>query len=130
MDLKRYMQVPFAEKGRDVSGWDCWGVAVVLYKDFLDIDLPLYVEDYVSTRQKDVLGTLITDQLRQMWTPVLDPDVFDIISIRLRNRPMHIGVYLGKRKFIHALGDVGTVIERTNSIAWQNRIMGYYRYAA
>lgn len=129
MDLKSYITVPFLEKGRSKAGWDCWGVAYVMYKEFLNIDLPLYLDNYTSTEQKDVLGVLIEGQLEKMWMETKVPQPLDIISIRLRNRPMHVGVYIGKGRFIHALENTGTAIERTDSITWKNRILGYYRYA-
>jgi len=128
INLKEYSRVPFLEKGRSKKGWDCWGLAYVLYKEALNINLPLYLEDYTSTGQKDVIGTLITDQLAVMWEEVKAPNEFDIVNIRLRGRPMHIGVYLGKNRFIHALENSGTVIERVDSIMWQNRIEGFFKY--
>jgi cell wall-associated NlpC family hydrolase len=129
MNLNKYIQVPFLEKGRSKEGWDCWGLAFVIYKDVLGIHLPLYIEDYVSTGQKDLLGNLITEEKRK-WQQVDQPQKFDLMIIRLRGRPMHIGLYLGGGKFIQALEKSGTVIERVDSIAWKNRILGYYRYVS
>jgi len=130
MDLRSYITVPFKEKGRSKNGWDCWGVAYVMYKEFLNINLPLYLDDYVSTSEKDVLGILIEGQLEAMWQEVEKPAPFDIVNIRLQGRPMHIGVYIGSGRFIHALEKNGTVIERIDSIIWENRIVGYYRYVS
>ena len=130
MDLRSYITVPFKEKGRSKNGWDCWGVAYVMYKEFLNINLPLYLDDYVSTSEKDVLGILIEGQLEAMWQEVEKPAPFDIVNIRLQGRPMHIGVYIGENRFIHALEKNGTVIERIDSIIWENRIVGYYRYVS
>ena len=129
LDVSRYIDIPFVEKGRDMSGCDCWGLFYLVYRDLLDIELPLYLDTYQNTEDEKVLGAVIKGEIVK-WTRVSVKNlrVGDGVSIRLKGQPMHVGVYIGNGKFIHCLAGSGTVIEKVNSITWRNRIVGYYRY--
>jgi len=65
------------------------------------------------------------------WMEVEDPQPGDIVLTRTSGSGKffnHLGVYIGKGKFIHTYAKAGgVVIDRVNSPFWKNRIKGYYR---
>lgn len=130
IDVAKYIKTPFKEKGRSIEGWDCWGPAYVIYKEHLGIFLPMYLDDYESTEDKEELALLIESEKIQWGKVEGKPKPYDLLSIRLRGKPMHVGLYIGEGRFIHALEGIGTAIERVADITWNKRIIGYYRYAA
>lgn len=127
MNLDRYTRIPFKEKGRDYSGCDCWGIPYLIYRDLLHIELPLYVDSYQNTADVREISRLM-DKERVTWVQVDKPEPYDIVNIRLRNRPLHCGVCIGEGRFIHCLDGTNTTVERLDALAWRHRIVGYYRY--
>lgn len=127
MDVSRYAAIPFAEKGRDMTGCDCWGIVYLVYRDLLGIELPLYTEKYQNTEDEKVLAAAINGE-KVKWEEVETPEAGNVVLMRLKGQPMHVGVFIGGGMFIHCLSGSGTVIERVNSITWRNRIVGYYRF--
>lgn len=128
MDVSEYCDVPFLEKGRSLGGWDCWGPAYVIYKDRLNIQLPLYADQYENTEDEKELGRLIGKE-KLLWQEVDVPQLYDLINFRLKGQPMHVGVYIGNGKFIHCMENVGTTVEKLKSSTWRDRIIGFYRYS-
>ncbi|MBU1567723.1 MAG: C40 family peptidase [Proteobacteria bacterium] len=127
LSVSNYATIPFVEKGRSEQGCDCWGLIYLIYRDLLDIELPLYVEEYQNTTDEKVLSAAIAARPVN-WKETTRPRPGDAILMRLKGQPMHVGVYIGNGRFIHCLHGSGTVIEKIKSITWRNRIVGYYRY--
>ncbi len=57
-----YIGLPYRDHGRDRSGVDCWGLAVLVYRDVLGIELPSYAEGYVSTNERAEIADLIAER--------------------------------------------------------------------
>ncbi len=140
LDMTAYADVPFAEKGRSLLGWDCWGVIYVLYWRLRRIPVPAYTEAYQTTADRQEIGALVNRE-KGLWDQVpTDPDrplceqtnrlqPFDLAVLRIEGEPMHISMYIGAGKIIHCMKGVGTSIEALNSITWRDRIVGYYRHS-
>lgn len=127
LDVSLFCGIPFREKGRGYDGCDCWGIPYLIYRDVLGIELPLYTDGYHNTRDREDIHRLMRHE-KAFWQPVIRPQPFDILHIRIGGDEMHCGVYIGNSHFIHCLDGVGACIERVTSPTWRQRIVGYYRY--
>lgn len=126
IDIRKFY-IPFKEKGRDYNGVDCWGVAYLIYRDILGIELPTYTEQYRNTMDRKEIANLWGTTDYEGWEKVNIPEPYDLVQIRMLGVPMHVGIYIGNNKFLHCLENIGTTIGRINSSEWRDRIVGYYR---
>lgn len=126
----QYVGIPFKEKGRDRNGVDCWGVPFLVFQEQKGIVLPSYIELYSSTKyeNRDELERIIFDERNKRWKQVSNPQEFDFALIKKGGVPMHVGLVTKKNYVLHSEVGVGVVNERTTTLAWQNKIDGYFRY--
>lgn len=125
----KYINIKFAEKGRDSTGCDCWGLARLIYKNELNIELPDYLDVYNSTNDTEKLAKVIKEEKEHNWQQPDTGKEFDIIILNMKGRPMHIGVVIKPNYMVHCSKGVNTAIERFDSIKWKNRVIGFARYA-
>ena len=57
--IVKAIKVPFVDKGREYSGWDCWGSVCCFYRDVKGVILPQYL-DYDSSTEYRQLQELIS----------------------------------------------------------------------
>lgn len=126
LDVSRYADIPFAEKGRGMTGCDCWGIPYLIYRDMLGIELPAYTEQYQNTEDRKELARLTCNE-KSAWCEVETPIPYDIVLMKIIGHPCHVGVVIGGGRFIHCMRDSGTTVEKLNSILWRDRIVGFYR---
>jgi len=125
-----YIGIPFAEKGRDKQGFDCWGLVRHVYDKHCGILLPSYDKIYNSTVNdgKDISAKII-EQTNKEWESVTKALEFDVIILRVRGLPMHVGLVTRPDYMIHCQQGVGVSHENYTGARWANRVMGFVRYA-
>ena len=129
-DFSSYIGIPFASKGRDCTGLDCWGLVRLVYKEKLNIDLPSYVDEYVdATESKSVANAMDTYSSTWLKVDYGKEKKFDVIIMSIRGLPIHVGVVVKFRYMLHVLDKLQTCIERYDTPIWSKRIKGFYRYA-
>lgn len=124
----KFIGIPFKSGGRDFNGADCWGIAVLFYREYLAVDLPSYSDCYF-TSDTDRLRELIA-QYREGWERISKPQTGDLILFKLLGSETHIGVYIGNGKFLHATEKAASVVQNLESPEWNRRVSGYFRYKA
>lgn len=125
--INKAIFTPFVEKGRDYDGWDCWGLVYRYYYDFLNIRLPVYLDGYSSTRDYEELKHIIGSN-KERWAQTDERKEGNVALFKLAKRPIHMGLVIDKKRFIHAEEVVGTIIETFNSPLWNKRLEGIYEY--
>jgi len=123
--LQKYIGIPYKHLGRGVKGLDCWGLLCLFYQQEKGIELPSYVDEYdgrasIAKAINDNLGTW-------QWTD--KPQFGDLMVFNILGLPIHTAIYLGCGNFLHSFQNTNSCIERINSISWQRRLKGYYRWA-
>lgn len=127
----RYVSPPvqFVDGGRDPAGWDCWGLVRWVYLHELGIELPAYDDDYDSVNDSAAV-LRVFDAERAAWSPVLQPQPFDVAWIAILGHECHVGLMVAPGLMMHVLNRVDTKLARVESPVWQRRIRGYYRHHA
>jgi len=123
-----YIKTPFKEKGRGHDGCDCWGLVQLIYKEQLGIDLPGYEDVYETTNDREILAKTIRDERNNNWIAPDTGKEFDVIIINMRGVPMHVGIVTKSGHMIHCAKDVGTCVEKYDSMRWKNKVIGFARY--
>lgn len=124
-----YISVPFEEHGRSVKGCDCWGLARLIYKEQLNIDLPALL-DYKNTKDGKSISELYEIE-HQEWEeiPIGQEKPFDVLVFKMLGLPTHIAVVVDKGLMIHCEKGCGTHISEYNrEVQWKTRLAGVYRY--
>ena len=124
----KYIGLPFAEKGRDLSGLDCWGLVQLVYQAERDIILPGYEWCYQTTNDRERLGDAISLERQARWIQVDQPQPFDAVLLSMRGVPMHVGLVTRAGSMIHCAHGVGAVHERYDGMRWQSKVKGFFRY--
>ncbi len=110
---------PFVEGGKGPDGYDCWGLAVEVFRR-----CGIVIPDYRLTCATVTNG--VTDN-RDKWTRCIgEVPAPALIVFTTAGIADHIGVHLGGGKFIHAHSAAGVVITAVDHIFWKRRIEGYY----
>jgi cell wall-associated NlpC family hydrolase len=128
--ITKALNVKFKNKGRDYSGWDCWAVPYLAYRDILGVELPSFIDDYINAGDDKASRRVIHDIIlrqKQNWDLVDKPQALDIVLFRIGDTQTHLGLMIDKSRFIHCEKKINTVIERIDSLKWKKRIEGIYR---
>lgn len=123
----QYIGIPFLDCGRDSRGVDCWGLVRLIYEEQFDIDLPVFNDDYDDTRDSRAIEGLYYIE-RQDWIERPGPAPGDVVMFKMHAIPLHVGVVVDARTFIHSMEGRNTCVERLTSPAWSARVMAYYRH--
>lgn len=131
--LNIYITVPFVDKGRDISGWDCWGLVVYIMRNHYNVCVPDNPDAYSSTTEREKIAKLFIESRDNagLWTQI-EPGYEregDVILMRIMSHPCHVGMVINKGIMIHAESKINTVVESYNNPQWISRIVGFYRHA-
>jgi cell wall-associated NlpC family hydrolase len=125
-----FIGIPFAEGGRDPAhGLDCWGLVAAASRGLYGIDLPSYAGCYATPLDYDELRRLI-DGEKSAWQPVAigQERAGDVALLRVRGRPVHVGLVTAKGWMLHVEAGCETVQERYDGPQWKRRLIGVYRF--
>lgn len=126
-----YIGVPYAPKGREAAtGLDCWGLVRVVYHEQKQVELPSYAEDYATSYDAKEIGALVSLESDTKWLAVASGSErpYDVVVLRVLGHPMHCGVCVGDRQFIHCLKGTNVVMEGLDDALWCRRVVGFFRY--
>ena len=127
----KYLAVPWLDRGRTLSGCDCWGLVRLVLHEEAGRELPDYADLYRSTDDTAGLERLFLDRwpLEGVEQVVGEPREFDIVLLRIAGQGCHVGVSLGDGRFLHVTpGSTGPTVERLTSPRWAPRLLGVYRH--
>lgn len=124
-----YIGLPFCEYGRTVAGTDCWGlVRLVLQEQFAAV-LPSYAADYRIGGAAEDIGRLIGQEaVKWVAVPAGKEKTGDVVVLRMRGAPMHVGLVLGDGRMLHIEKHINSAIEDYRGRRWCDRICGFYRH--
>lgn len=130
MDFSEYIGLPFKSLGRDRAGLDCCGLALLVLRERFGIHAPDYLFDYPDAMDRAAVSAVVEREAKTRWVKAGDPPVLgDVVVFHRGRMQSHVGVVIGDRRFLHIVEGANSCIARLDSIAWRNRIVGFYRYA-
>jgi cell wall-associated NlpC family hydrolase len=124
-----YIGLPFKGHGRDRSGLDCWGLVRLVMAEQFGLALPSFCQEYGRTTDTQRIPQLIARE-STTWREVTadGEELGDIVVLRMRGKPMHVGMVLGDSQMLHIEQGIDSAIEKYRGARWQDRIAGFYRY--
>ena len=126
--INKAIGIPFTDHGRDFTGWDCWGLVVLAYRECFGIELPGY--EHISALSSREAGELINTQ-KKLWTEVMDNQERpgDVLVIREGTWPCHVAIVVKEGLMLHVDMKIETCVESYKTGKWVSQIVGAYRYA-
>lgn len=123
------IRVPFLIGGRDYTGWDCWGLVYVAFRDVVGVDIGDYSSEYRASVTYRELAALI-DRERPAWVQVAGKIKNGDVSLyRVGKYETHVGLIVNRR-LLHCESGVNTVLEDLETPVWSKRHVNYYRHSA
>lgn len=120
-----WIGVPYVNKGRSPeTGWDCWGCCRHVRREVFGVDSPSWAEVYEAGLSTPELEEVIRQRLRAWRKAELLPGA--ALLFRMFGRNVHVGVYLGRNQFIHALQGCETAVEDLTQPRWKGRLVSPY----
>jgi hypothetical protein len=127
MWYNKYIDIPYVDRGRDSSGLDCWGLVRLVYSDRYNIELPSFYHSYNTVKDIHRTSEVIAVH-KEQWNALSTPEVGCVVLFRIMGHDTHVGVYIGDNKFLHIRPGTNSAIESLDSVHWNKRISGYYKY--
>ena len=121
-----YIGLPYKLYGRTKRGIDCWGLVRLVYSDRFGVELPSYSQNYSHTMDHEGFVKSFGEEIRR-WTPVDEPEEFDVAWCRVAGIECHTGIMLGNGRMLHAMLGNDSCIVRVDNPAWQRRVLQCYR---
>lgn len=106
IDLADLIGIPYKDKGRSLTGLDCYGLAIAAVKIITGKDL----NDVIYKNHAPELAQEFAPTLNVKKTSDIKPG--NVLEMTFNNE-LHIGVILDKKTFIHATTNEGV---RVNNI--------------
>lgn len=127
IDISKYIQIPYKNKGREFDGCDCWGLVRLVYLHEYDIKLPILSNDYADASVGTEVGATVKNEKLVIRNKQKEsPEYGDLIVFNINGNPCHIGMYIGKNRVLHILKGTDSTIENLNSFRLKGRVEGYY----
>lgn len=91
---------------------------------------------FVSSDLGSEQGLIASDLLgqgreeRRRWIPIEhgEEKFGDVVVLRMRGQPIHVGLVIEKGRMLHAEVGIGSVLDSYASARWVLRVTGFYRY--
>jgi len=129
-DLKKYIEIPFKDKGRDFSGSDCWGLARLFAWLEYGWKYPSLLAGYKSSDDGEAIEKL-AEKTSGLFVRVKPGEERpgDLIHLRVKGSNRHVATVLAGKRMLHTMEDVGvTAGERYDCNPWKMRVIAFWRW--
>lgn len=125
----RYVGIPYRDRGRSITGCDCYGLLWLITRELRGVELPSFADGYVTTSDREAIASLIRDGIDQ-WelVPRGSEQTFDGVLMRGRRDLSHIGIVIAPGRLLHVDRGETSRIERYTSPPISLRVAGFYRF--
>ena len=128
--MKQYIGIPWVKKGYDYDGCDCWGLAVLFYKNEFGIELPTFDNVYYNGSHEELHEGFSKARPEELFHRVEEGQLGDVIVFYLRGYPIHVGLWINDSQFLHCRQGSKSCLSRFSQYNWKEKIEGIYRHNA
>lgn len=131
-----YVGLPYVEGGRARAGVDCWGLVALVQAEVFRRPVPAYDGlqwPHGSPRSvTEAIGEFARQEAAVEYDQIPDGAEIegDIVLIRMRGQPLHVGVVLPGGMMLHTEEGSGSGIESYRGLMFGKRVLGFYRVKA
>jgi len=121
----RYIGLPYAERGHDRSGCNCWGLVHLVLKERAGIVVDPHAE--VSAVEIERATARAIRVAATEWTEISGaPALFDVAL--MRGSPLHTGIVIAPGWLLHVWRSPHSIAMRFDNPRIRARIIGFYRH--
>lgn len=110
IDFNKYIKIPWKHLGRDEHGIDCYGLARLMYKKEINVNLPDYIYPIYKEYQVDFNKEQfpVMDILDKINPPCQELDLL-WLQIPWLKTVNHVGIYIGNGLILEAHDPAGVI---------------------
>ena len=127
---QKYVGLPFLDGGRTTRGIDCWGLVRLVFAEEKGIELPTYGD--VSASDLRAIAEAIEAEIEkhETWLPAHPalPQPFDVVIMKRREKPVHIGVLVTESKMLHVEEATAAIIVDLDGRTIKQRVSKILRH--
>jgi cell wall-associated NlpC family hydrolase len=115
---------PFVWGGRGPEGFDCYGLCIEMAKRNGQV-----IPDSAWSEDPALIAALVEETEEKGFVRVDAPQAGDFVGFMLRPPFVsHIGYMLNQHEFLHITKGTKVSRERIDSLLWQRKVAGFYRW--
>lgn len=125
MDIEKYLYIPFGDNV-GLGELNCWGLVRKFYKEELNILLPEIMLNSENLQQ--IVPTIELYQ-KNDWEICATPTLYSVAAMSHKNRPHHVGIFIGDGLILHTAEGVNTTISDKDNLQDMGfKVLNYWRY--
>lgn len=109
--------------GLSYDNYDCFELLRLVYWKLKGVEIPDH--PYKNPLDYKHISQVVKDN-KPAYKKIQNPELGDIILLRVYGVPSHLGIYIDKNRFLHTQKQTGSIVDRLDK--WEKRIVGFYRY--
>lgn len=129
-----YQRIPFLDKGRDRSGFDCWGLVRLVLKERCGIDLPEYadISAFDAARIARLMGGEAAAEIPWIDVSVAEAKAFDVLVMKRHGSRItgHVGIMVDAKRVFHIEEMIDACVVPIRDYTIHPRIVAVRRHRA
>jgi cell wall-associated NlpC family hydrolase len=135
--LEPYMRVPFKARGRNLSGFDCWGSVALIFKDRANITLDPFA-DIAPGEGSRIAAAIAAAAPSWIHVALGSEKELDVVVMRdicvidgkAATADMHVGIVVAPGQMFHVEKGIGGMLVRIDDPSVKDRVRHIHRHRA
>lgn len=127
--MKRFIGIPFVDKGRDFNGADCYGLVMLYYKEVLGIEIP---DTLITADQPRRIFAKYLEYISKNWTQIDKPEQHCGVALAMHEEHpqmvTHFAVMIDEKRVLHTLKKYESHIMNIDDMRIKPFIKGFYKW--
>lgn len=125
LDFSKYIGIPYRTPDKDKDGLHCWELVEKVMHEVFEMQPPVIS---FSGKKESIEPMFMTHLQNWKTVDAIDVKVGDMVMLRIAGYPMHCGIMIGDNLMLHTLKGRNSCVENLNSVQWNKRVLGFYRW--